>query len=98
VTGPGAKSLRNVAECGAVDESLDDSSGGGRLAPEALVGVVETALAEALRVAAEAGQWDLVAQLADELMARRSARATPEPRQTATERPALQTRVAATRR
>jgi hypothetical protein len=57
-----------------VDESLDDSRGDGRLAPEALVGVVETALAEALRLAAEAKRWEIVAQLADELAARRRAR------------------------
>ena len=63
--------MRNVAERGAVDESLDDSTGGARLAPEVLVGVVETALAEALGVAAEAGRWEIVAQLAEELAARR---------------------------
>jgi len=35
--------------------------------------VAETALAEALQRAAEARQWDVVAQLARELEARRSA-------------------------
>jgi len=74
VTGPGARSLRNVAGRDALDESLDDSSGGGRLAPGALVGVVATALAEALRLAAEAERWEIVAQLAEELAARRQAR------------------------
>ena len=70
--GRGAGSMRNVAERGAVDESLDDSSGGGgRLEAGALVGVVETALAEALRLAAAAGRWEVVAQLAQELAARR---------------------------
>jgi hypothetical protein len=52
--GQAVASLRNVAGRDALDESLDDSGGGGRLAPEALVGVVETALAEALRLAAKA--------------------------------------------
>jgi hypothetical protein len=36
---------------------------------------VETALAEALRRASEASQWDVVAMLARELQARREARA-----------------------
>ena len=36
---------------------------------------VEVALAEALKRAAEAGQWDVVATLARELQARREARA-----------------------
>ena len=36
---------------------------------------VEAALAEALRRASEAGQWDVVATLARELQARREARA-----------------------
>jgi hypothetical protein len=67
-------SLRNVAGRDAVDESLDVSSGGGRLAPDALVGVVATALAEALRLAAEAERWEIVAQLAEELAIRRRGR------------------------
>jgi hypothetical protein len=46
----------------------------GGWAPEALFGVVETALAEALRLAAEAVRWEVVAQLAEELAARRRAR------------------------
>lgn len=66
--------MRNVAGRDALDDSSDESSGGGRLAPEALVGVVATALAEALRVAAEAGRWEIVAQLAEELAARRRGR------------------------
>jgi len=45
-----------------------------RLAPEVLVGVVETALAAALRLAAEAERWEIVAQLAEELAVRRQAR------------------------
>jgi hypothetical protein len=53
---------------------LDESSGGRRLAPEALVGVVDTAFAGALRFAAEAERWEIVAQLAAELAARRLAR------------------------
>lgn len=71
---PGAGPVRNVAERGRLDESLDDSRGGGRLEPEALVGVVATALAQALKVAADAGRWDIVAQLAEELAARRRGR------------------------
>jgi hypothetical protein len=59
---------------GGVDESLDDCaddwSHGGRLPPDALVGVVETALARALTLAAEAGRWEIVAQIAEELAAR----------------------------
>jgi hypothetical protein len=35
----------------------------GRLGREALVGVVETALARALTLAAEAGRWEIAAQL-----------------------------------
>jgi hypothetical protein len=57
-----------------MDESLDDSSGVGRLEPEGLVGVVETALADALRLAAEAERWEVVAQLAEELVARQRGR------------------------
>jgi hypothetical protein len=59
---------------GGVDDSLDDSGKRGRLPPDALVGVVETALAQALMLAAEAGRWELVAQLAEELSARHRAR------------------------
>ena len=63
---------------GGVDDSLDDSTGtplgAGRLPAEALVGVVETALARALTLAAEAGRWEIAAQLADELAARQRAR------------------------
>jgi len=40
--------------------------------------VVEVALADALTRAAEAAQWELVAQLARELEARRRAREAPE--------------------
>jgi hypothetical protein len=76
-SGPGAGSLRSVAETGALDESLDDSSGSWWLRPEALVGVVETALAAALRLAAQAQRWELVARLAEELAARRRARTEP---------------------
>jgi hypothetical protein len=73
-TGAGARSLCNVAEGVALDDSLDDSGGGGRLEPEVLAGVVETALAEALGLAADAGRWEIVAQLADELAIRRHRR------------------------
>lgn len=69
--------MRNVAARDALDDSLDESGGGGRLEPEALVGVVETALAEALRVAAAAGRWEIVAQLAEALAARRRERGEP---------------------
>jgi hypothetical protein len=70
----GVASLRNVAGRDALDESLDDSPSAGHLAPEKLAGVVETALAEALRLAAEAKRWAIVAQLADELAARQQTR------------------------
>ena len=59
--------MRNVAGRDALDDSLDESSGGRRLAPKALIGVVETALAEALRLAAKAERWRIVAQHAEEL-------------------------------
>jgi hypothetical protein len=58
----------------------DPSGSTAPLATEALVGVVETALAETLRLAAEAERWELVAQLAEELAKRRRERsgdATP---------------------
>jgi hypothetical protein len=61
-----------------VDDSLDDSTDNraarSRLPPDALVGVVETALARALTLAAEAGRREIVAQLAEELSARQRAR------------------------
>lgn len=57
-----------------MDDSLDESSDARRLAPEALVGVVETVLAQALRLAAEAERWEIVAPLAEELAARRRSR------------------------
>lgn len=66
--------MRNVAGRDALDDSLDESSAAGRLAPETLVGVVETALAAALRLAAEAERWEIVAQLAEELASRLRAR------------------------
>jgi hypothetical protein len=59
---------------GVVDDSLDDSRKLGRLPPDALIGVVETALARALTLAAEGGRWEIVAQLAEELSARERAR------------------------
>jgi hypothetical protein len=62
-----------------VDESLDDSGGRGRVDPGVLVGVVETALAGALGVAAAAGRWEVVAQIAEELAARRRAAARDDP-------------------
>ena len=66
-----------------VDDSTDDSSEGqgsdGRLPPDALVGVVETALARALELAAEAGRWEIVAQLAEELAARGRGRGNSAP-------------------
>jgi hypothetical protein len=68
---------------GGVDDSLDDSTDGSakrrRLPPEVLVGVVETALARALMLAAEAGRWEIVAQLAEELTARGRGRRNSAP-------------------
>jgi hypothetical protein len=70
--------VRNVAERGAQDESLDDSGGGGQLEPDVLARVVETALGDALRLAAEAGRREIVVQLAEELVARRRGRGSAE--------------------
>ena len=68
---------------GGVDDSADDSTEGqgidGRLPPDALVGVVETVLARALALAAEAGRWEIVAQLAEELAARGRGRGNSAP-------------------
>jgi hypothetical protein len=68
---------------GRVDDSLDDSADDSakrrRLPPEGLVGVVETALARALMLAAEAGRWEIVAQLAEELAARGRGRRNSAP-------------------
>lgn len=71
---------------GVVDDSLDDSNStlvnGNRLPPVALIGVVETALARALTLAAEAGRWGIAAQLAEELSARGRRRGNSVPRET----------------
>jgi hypothetical protein len=64
---------------GGVDDSTDDSAKRRRLPPDALVGVVETALARALTLAAEAGRWEIVAQLAEELAARGRGRRNSAP-------------------
>jgi hypothetical protein len=72
VTGSDVK-CPNVTELG----RLPDDSGGAARGPMAdLRGVVETALASALKLAAEAQRWELVAQLAEELAARRCSRAS----------------------
>ena len=63
--------MRNVAGRGALDDSVHTAP----LDPKALTGVVETALAKALQLAADAQRWELVVQLAEELANRRSARA-----------------------
>ena len=68
-----------------LDDSKDDSTGdraGSTLVANGtrdldLRGVVEPALSRALMLAAEAGQWALVSQLANELEARRVARQGP---------------------
>lgn len=63
----------NPATAGGVIVSVIDSSTPSE--PTAAgVDVVETALADALRRASEAGAWEAVAQLARELEARRKAR------------------------
>jgi predicted RNA binding protein YcfA (HicA-like mRNA interferase family) len=69
--------LRNVEGRDALDDSLDESSAVGRFAPEAQVGVVETALAAALRLAAKAERWEIVAQLAEERGSRVGRRCAP---------------------
>jgi hypothetical protein len=72
-------SASKCAMRGVVDDSADDSGKHGRLPPDALVGVVETALARALMLAAEAGRWEIVAQLAEELAARGRGRENSAP-------------------
>jgi hypothetical protein len=60
------------------DDSTDDRAGSPQVANGSrdldLLGVVEPALSRALLLAAEAGQWAVVSQLANELEARRVAR------------------------
>ena len=51
-----------------------------------LSNVVETALARALVLAAEAERWDVVVQIAEELQSRRSAQAIPAARSARLER------------
>jgi hypothetical protein len=83
-----------------VDDSLDDSAvdatdgkgSDGRLPPGALLGVVETAFARALMLAAEAGRWEIVAQLAQELAARGTGRRNPAAGASSAERLARQGR------
>ena len=53
---------------------VDDSGGATRAPLASLAGVVETALAQALVLAAQAQQWDMVADLTGELAARRQER------------------------
>jgi len=68
-----------------LDDSKDDSTDDRARSPYVgngsrdldLRGVVEPALGRALLLAAEAGQWALVSQLASELEARRVARQGP---------------------
>jgi hypothetical protein len=69
-----------------LDDSKDDSTDSGAASPRVandsreldLRGVVEPALGRALMLAAEAGQWALVSQLANELEARRVRRQSPD--------------------
>jgi len=64
--------VRGVGRFGTIG---DDSPETDSVPPELdLRGVVETALARALMLAAEAGRWELVGRLAAELEARRIAR------------------------
>jgi len=72
-------SASKCAMRGVVDDSLDDFGKHGRLPPDARVGVVETALARALMLAAEAGRWEIVAELAEELAARGRGRGNSAP-------------------
>jgi hypothetical protein len=57
-----------------MDDSLDDAGEGEPLAPEALVGLFESALVEALILAAKAKRWERVTQLAEELARRQDQR------------------------
>jgi len=72
-----ADALLSASKCAirrVVDDSADDSVRCNRLPPDVLVGVVETALARALTLAAEAGRWEIAVQLAEELAARQRTR------------------------
>ena len=77
--GPGRLGTIQTRPVGcAVPPSTDTPEGSGEAPPTAdglaLGGVVETALARALVLAAEAKRWDVVQQIAGELEARRLAR------------------------
>lgn len=74
------ESLKQAEPC-----ARDDASEhGGTLQPQGVpqpaieIDAVEAALADALRGATAAARWDVVAQLAGELQARRQARQAPE--------------------
>jgi hypothetical protein len=57
------------------DRWSSEPAGHSQGVPEGATDAVENALADALEAATAAGQWTLVAQLAPELEARRTARA-----------------------
>jgi hypothetical protein len=58
-----------------VGQNESDTSGDERTETQLdLVGVVETALARALMLAAEAGRWEIVERITAEIRARREAR------------------------
>ena len=61
-----------------IDQPVDESETNAEPLTD-LGNVVETALAEALQLAAQAGQWEVVAKLAAELEARRVGRAGTVP-------------------
>ncbi len=63
-----------ASKCAIVRGVVTESSEGYELS-----NVVETALAKALLLAAEAGRWDLVGKIAAELEGRRMGRAACEP-------------------
>jgi hypothetical protein len=66
----GADDSRTIAEA----SEPGRGPGSATVPSDALVGTVESALAEALSQASREGRWELVAQLAGELEARRRAR------------------------
>ena len=70
-----APSVANGRENDAAEMTKDDATRPEVSALSAPTDAVEAALAEAIKVATSAGRWDVVAQLARELEARRVARA-----------------------
>jgi len=73
VRGVSASASDRASKCAIDRGEVAESSGAYEL-----TNVVETALAKALVLAAEARRWDVVVQIAEELQARRDCKAPPE--------------------